>query len=103
MVTAHQDFYRKVLLFSRVRELEFGSVRHDNFPRHRWLGQKFIGAFEGNNGCAEIGPNSHKSRRTNLRERDVTEDDSKVLTAKFRLSITSNFKASIMDLLTKLV
>jgi len=44
-----------------------------------------------------------KSKRTNLRESDKTEDDSKTLTAKFRLSITSNFKASIMDLLTKLV
>ena len=44
-----------------------------------------------------------KSKRTNLRERDKTEDDSKALTAKFRLSISSNFKASIMDLLTKLV
>ena len=44
-----------------------------------------------------------KSRRTSLREPDVTDDDSKALTAKFRLSITSNFKASIMDLLTKLV
>jgi len=44
-----------------------------------------------------------KSRQNNLRERDETEDDSKALTAKFRLSITSNFKASIMDVLTKLV
>jgi hypothetical protein len=47
--------------------------------------------------------NPFQSRRTKLRERDVTEDDSKAMTDKFRLSITSNFKASIMDLLTKLV
>ena len=44
-----------------------------------------------------------KSRRNGLREADVTDDDSKALTAKFRLSITFNFKASIMDLLMKLV
>ena len=44
-----------------------------------------------------------KSRRTNLRKRNVTEDDSKALTAKFRLSIIPNLKAPIMDLLTKLV
>jgi hypothetical protein len=44
-----------------------------------------------------------KSRRNNLCEHDVTEGDSKALTAKFRLSIVSNFKASIMDLLTQLV
>ena len=44
-----------------------------------------------------------KSRRNSLREADVTDDDSKALTAKFRLSITFNFKASIMYLLMKLV
>ena len=46
---------------------------------------------------------SLKSRRTNLRERDVMGNDSRALTAKFRLSMTSNFKASLMHLLTKLV
>jgi hypothetical protein len=44
-----------------------------------------------------------KLRRINIRERDGTEDDSKALNAKFRLSITSNFKASVMDLLTNVV
>jgi hypothetical protein len=56
-VTADQDSYRKVLFF-RVRELEFGGVRrHANFLMHRWLGQKFKCALEGENGCAQIGPN----------------------------------------------
>jgi hypothetical protein len=57
MVTANQDFYRKVPLFSRIRQLEcVGVRRHANYPGHRWLGLEFIRAFEGGNGCAEIGP-----------------------------------------------
>ena len=44
-----------------------------------------------------------RSRRNSLRELDVTVDYSKALTAKFRWSILSTFRASIMEVLMKLV
>jgi len=58
MVTANEDFYRGVLSFFRLRELEFGNMRrYAHVSRHRRLGQKVMGALEGGNGCVEIGPN----------------------------------------------
>ena len=43
------------------------------------------------------------SRRTSLRGLEVTDDDSKALTAKLHCLITFSCTASIMDVLTKLV
>ena len=58
IITANEDFYWVVLLFFRVRELEFGNMRrYAHVSRHRRLGQKVMGALEGGNDCVEIGPN----------------------------------------------
>ena len=89
-------------MFFRVRELEYGNMRlYAHVTRHIRLGQKCMGALEGGI-VLKLVQTPPKSKRTNLREKGVTEGDSMVLTAKLQQSITSNFKASIFDLLTKL-
>ena len=58
MVTSDKDFYRKVLLISKVCELELRGVRRRiNVSWHCWVRQEFIGALEGCDGCVEVGPN----------------------------------------------
>ena len=93
----------KIPVFSGVSQLQLRCRRHScDVWWYCRLWYELICALVCCNSCAKGGPNTFRFHTDQSPGLEVTGDDSKALTARSRRPITSNFRASIRDLLTKL-